>query len=96
MKDLTILLLSQETYCALGDVTTSDSYNETSGSFFCQGQDTLILNGSGLVYEVMGDEFNNCNNLVDDTLLVGSNSAISKLLVQEKEPMHSLAMDILI
>ena len=96
MKDLTILLLSQETYYALGEATTSDSYNETSGSFFCQGQDTLILNGTGLVYEVMGDEFNNCNNLVDDTLPVGSNSAISKHLVQEKEPMHSLTMDILI
>ena len=73
VKDLTILLLSQETYRALGDVTTSDSYNKTSGSFFCQGQDTLILNGSGLIYKVMDDEFNNCSSLVDGTLPIGSN-----------------------
>ena len=59
-----------------GDVTSFGSYTETSGPFFCEGQDTVILNGSGLIYEVAGDEFNNCSNLIDDTLPVSSNFSI--------------------
>ena len=58
-----------------GDVTSFGSYTETSGPFFCEGRDTVILNGSGLIYEVAGD-FNNCSNLIDDTLPVSSNFSI--------------------
>ena len=66
-----------------GDVTPSSSYIETSGPFFCQGQDTLILNGFGLIYEVMGDEFNNCSSLVDDSLPIGSSFSIRTSCVGE-------------
>ena len=51
----------------LGDVTPYGSYVATFGTFFCQGQDVVILNGSGLIYTVMADNFNNCTNLIDNT-----------------------------
>ena len=59
-----------------GDVTPFDSYVVTFGAFFCQGQDILILNGSGLIYAVMTNNFNNCTSLIDDTLPVSANFSI--------------------
>ena len=49
-----------------GDAIVSGSYVTTFGVFFCQGQDVLMLNGSGLLYRATGDNFNNCTSLVDN------------------------------
>ena len=62
----------------LGDVILSGSYVTAFGIFFCQGQDILMLNGSGLLYRAMGDNFNNCTSLVDNISppAVGANFSV--------------------
>ena len=59
-----------------GDVILSGSYVATFGVFFCQGQDIVMLNGSGLIYTAMANNFNNCTSLVDISPVVSANFSV--------------------
>ena len=61
-----------------GDVLFGGPYVNTFGIFFCEGRDSVILSGSGLIYTVTADNLNNCTSLIDNTsVVIANNSSVS-------------------
>ena len=73
--DYNISTLSGNISC-FGDATSFGLYFTTFGPFCCQGEDTFILDGSGLLYLVFATDYDNCSSLIDSTDPVSYDSSI--------------------
>ena len=60
-----------------GDVLFGGLYVNTFGIFYCEGRDSVILSGCGLIYTVTADVLSNCTSLIDNTSVVIGNSSAS-------------------
>ena len=52
---------------------------------FCEGRDSVILSGSGLIYTVTANNLNNCTSLIDNTSMAIANDFLSIPTIKSKQ-----------